>query len=89
MAITKTDGATAIKRGPTPDFVTIYDEDGNAFQKFPVDARECVESGCFSYQKPETADSETEQAAEVTPEAEAPPPPVAEPKKRGRKPKGE
>jgi hypothetical protein len=85
MAITKTDGATAIKRGPTPDFVTIYDEDGNAFQKFPVDARECVESGCFSYQRPEATADETEETAEV----EAPPPPVVEPKKRGRKPKGE
>ena len=82
MAITKTDGTTAIRRGPAPEFVTIYDEVGNAFEKFPIDARECVGTGRFSYRKPEAAADETETAPQV--EAS-----VVEPKKRGRKSKGD
>jgi len=44
--------------------VTVYDKDGNEFQKEPVDAKECVALLGFSYSLPEP---------EVIPEPEAKP----------------
>jgi len=33
--------------------VTVYDQDGNEFQKESVDARECIEALGFTYEKVE------------------------------------
>lgn len=94
MAITKTDGRTAIVGQPSPDFVTVYGRDGVARQKFPIDAKECVATGDFFYEKPSDEEIEAAQEAEV-PEPQQPVQPEAgeevgnSPKRRGRKPKGD
>lgn len=64
MAITKTDGTTRIGRQPIPDKLTVYDSEGNSYEKFPIDAHECVASGAYTFERPENADAENESAKE-------------------------
>lgn len=60
-----------VKRAPLPEIITIYDADGNAREKFPVDAAECVATGRYFYEKPEGGAEKTEAAEEVNlPDAE-------------------
>lgn len=56
------DGVTLIKRSPVPDLVTIYDQAGTAYHKFPIDAREAVESGRYSYAREGAEDRRSEEA---------------------------
>jgi hypothetical protein len=32
--------------------MVIYDAEGNAIDRLPIDARECVESGSYFYERP-------------------------------------
>lgn len=52
MAISLSDIPRPVGRAPAPDRITVYDTEGNAYEKWPIDARECVESGSFYYEKP-------------------------------------
>lgn len=47
--------------------VIVYDADGVEYQKETVDARECIEHLCFSYEKPEPKVEEAKEVIEIQP----------------------
>ena len=50
----------------TPDKITIYDKAGNSIERFPVDAREIVARGEYSYEKPIVAgDDDSERQTDT------------------------
>lgn len=59
-----------IKTPPAPHIVRIYAKDGSSIEVFPIDAKEAVAGGEYSYDPPTSTEAETPVAE--TPEPIAP-----------------
>lgn len=84
----------AIKGPPGPERVTIYAKDGRPMEVFPVDAREIVAGGEYSYEPPAPPEPVAESIADETvansePSLSTEPLSLSteEPRRRGRPPK--